>query len=117
MLRTRSDGQLQSTFLRVVDHIFYARQNRIGVDDRIRLGAVTGAQWSRLQLSKAGQMLRRVKVREAVAADGLLPLMKWKIVTVFAIHGSPDDLLRRLRIEDQAVEIENQSFDHRVVLL
>src|SRR5574341_1465689 len=117
MLRTRSDGQLQSTFLRAADHLFYAWQNRIGVDDRIRLGAVAGAQWSRIQLGKVGQMFRRVKVRDAGAADGLLPLMKRKIVTVFAIHGSPDDLLRRLRIEDQTVEIENQSFDHRVVLL
>ena len=56
-------------------------------------------------------MLRRVEVREPVAADDLSPLLVREFESMFAIDGLPHLVFGRFRIQDQPIEVKYESLD------
>src|ERR1041384_49491 len=57
-------------------------------------------------------MLGGIKGRDSITTDDFCPLVVREFKPVLMIDILPHLILGRFRIEDQPVEIKNQSFDH-----
>ena len=58
------------------------------------------------------QVKRRIEIGDAISADGLDEFVVWKRMAVFSIHILPRADFGGFRIEDEAIEVEDQCGNH-----